>query len=342
MNGSWVEQTSLGISPWIDVSVAYDSGNVMAVVADGGYLYILNLKITSYWQAMTMMISSQRWSCVDISSTGDTIAAATYDGMIAISNDAGLNWVNVTHSTRPYYDIAISMEGSTASLITQNGSIWIYELQSPYDSFETYSQVKDGYFQVFNAIAADPTGQYYIAVAEWGYIWTSYNGFDWEMQLSAIEGTWISTAMSSTGQIMMGLQNRGYLYLSSNYGYDWTKVIISTSSTRAQWSAVACSSTAQYIVAAQQSGYIYFSGGMYVYMDLHRSVFSYPHLYLLQYTDGGNTWLLTNAPKANWYALAINDDASQIVALVYSSCIYLSVNQGGSWTAQVVEASIGM
>lgn len=117
---------------------------------------------------------------------------------------------------------------------------------------------------------------------------------------------------SSTGQYIGCSNQNGDLYLSSDYGVDWSPV---TSLGSQAWYGVGVSSTGQYMVASANGGNIYVSD------------------------DFGATWQQTNAPSDGWISAAISSNGQDIVVGDPGTGIYVSINGGANWTSYPIAGS---
>ena len=161
----------------------------------------------------------------------------------------------------------------------------------------------------WSSVSLSSSGQYQTAVMNQnnGYIATSSNyGKTWNSGPNYPYVT--SVSVSSSGQyqtICLSNSGSGGIYISSNYGQNWTK----TSALILNWTSVSISSSGQY-----QTGVVY-GGGIYI---------SYNY---------GVTWTITSAPSnVNWTSVSLSSSGQYQTGVVYGGGIYISYNYGVTWT----------
>ena len=126
---------------------------------------------------------------------------------------------------------------------------------------------------------------------------------------------WTAMSLSANGQYQTGtvngsVLNNGGIYISSNYGVNWTQIVPVGTNTLTNWVEISMSATGQF-----QSAVI--SGGL-----LYRS------------TDFGITWNpITSIGAKSWSFVSVSSTGQYQTALVNGECIYTSTNYGASWSA---------
>jgi hypothetical protein len=178
------------------------------------------------------------------------------------------------------------------------------------------------------------------------------SGINWTAGDSVSGPTWISSAISATGERIVAVQYGGRMYMSTNHGVNWTPVTIPDLDTRVvdpnpdpnnqPFESVTISSDGLRIVAAIQNGPIVFSNdaglswvagtiGGTLLTGSWRSVDSSADGAIVmaadqngdiyRSTDGGLTWSLrmVNVDSVtvfeNWYRLQMSDNGNVVVAV---------------------------
>ena len=140
------------------------------------------------------------------------------------------------------------------------------------------------------------------------YYW---NGVQWDIYTALGVDYWISAALSSDGQyqaiVTNGGGNNGKMYISSNYGVNW-----STDVKSGIWFDVCMSATGQYITAVSQYDNVYVSNN-----------------YGASFTGNINS-------SHSWYACCMNATGQYQLAVADNSgnadYAYYSTNYGATWT----------
>lgn len=170
------------------------------------------------------------------------------------------------------------------------------------------------------------------------------NHYDWVKQtdLDKLGGYYTSAATSADGShIVLGVTDGGEsspgdgdpspLFISDDYGANWTDVSPDVESgIRNYWTGVDISDDGQTIVAVS-----YFAHDLEEIEGLNGRI----HIS----EDGGSTWDdITPSDVSNWTKVAISGDASNIVALSDDErdTIYTSTNGGTSWQTHAVDDEV--
>jgi hypothetical protein len=184
------------------------SGQYQTVIADN-YIYISS----DYGNSFTQKDSSRNWVSLSMSSSGQYQTAVAFLDYIYISSNYGNTWTAVTSvDPRKWKSVAISSSGQYQTAVVNEYAFEIY-----------------------------------------GYLYTSSNyGISWEEQNFSGIG-WNSVAMTSSGQYQVAVisynnisSTKLYIYVSSDYGKNWTAATGSGSHT---WMSASISSCGQYITA---------------------------------------------------------------------------------------------
>jgi photosystem II stability/assembly factor-like uncharacterized protein len=173
----------------------------------------------------------------------------------------------------------------------------------------------------WQGLASSADGRYLVAVPGGGFVSTSSDGGGtWVDRPFKPDATfpddapmaplvWFSVASSSDGRKLVAGTASG-IYISSDYGVNWSRRMPTVEANNEVWARVASSSDGTKLVAVKVtpvSGFLYTSG------------------------DSGNTWTQRGTTR-NYFAVASSSDGTKLVATVVDGSIYTSTNSGLSWT----------
>ena len=331
---NWSAITAAGSKQWYSVSIS-SSGQYQTAVVNGGKIHTSS-NYGANWTEITSM-TNKSWKSVSITSTGMyQIAVAAYSP-VNISSDYGVNWVEKTSSgNKSWMSVSISStgvyqtaaaDGATGSIntsvaTTNSTSYTIQPVNLSLDSMNNiyisgkYATDITLYNSTYNAnsnfVTLSNVFGNHIFVAKYN---RDGSGL-WAIKNNIVENTWIlkdqnrqwnGIAMSSDGQYQTAVVLGGRIYVSNDFGNNWTAKMTDVS--RA-WYGVAMSSTGQYQTATDTyAGYIYVS------------------------TDTGNTWTAKDSTR-NWKKVAMSSTGQYQTAIVEYQQIYLSTDTGNTWTAK--------
>eukprot|EP01040_Poterioochromonas_malhamensis_P015014 gene15014-16723_t len=296
---TWREN-SQSMGPWF--SLTTDSSGKFVAGANGSSIYLS----TDYGKTWIQSLSSPMYSMysVAINSNGQYVFVGGCSGPLLYSNNSGGAWYQSSGSgpaDNPFNNscwnsIATDssgqyvVAGQLANLPGGTELGLIYTSKDYGKSWESTSAPKNEW----NGVTSDTTGQYLAAAASDG-IYTSTNyGQTWIYQPGApnnYQGQsnyWPYIAADSTGRYLAASSSysKAVIYLSSNYGVNWT---LSSAPIRS-WSSLCSDSTGQYLVAGVYKGYIYAS------------------------SDYGATWDRTTAPYGIWTPMACTPSLNRLYA----------------------------
>jgi photosystem II stability/assembly factor-like uncharacterized protein len=168
---------------------------------------------------------------------------------------------------------------------------------------------------------------------------------------------WKSVASSADGLKLAAVVDNGQIYLSSNFGTNWTAVSAAPAGVR-NWNSVSSSTNGQVLAASVFRGKIYVStdsGTTWIARENDRTwrsvavsasistnvlqtnavavlaaVTSGGQLYVSQ--DSGTNWT-ARATDQLWTSIAMSADGGKMVASVYGGSLYTSVDKGTNWTS---------
>ena len=244
------------------------------------------------WNEVVMSGNGQYQTAVEAT----TQVGSNFYGYIWISVNYGNTWTQ-KGSYRGWSFVAMSASGKY-QLVTDDITLWASN-----DYGNTWTLKVTDFFGV---VSVSSSGQYQSSAAYNSYIYVSSDyGDTWNLRASVL--TWQCSAMSSSGQYQMAVEDTGgtgYIWVSSDYGITWNQ-----KGTLLDWYIIACSNSGQYQVAQEQT-----ANGMWVSNDY------------------GNTWTLKESQ--NWNYITISGNGQYQIAPIYLSNIaYVSSDFGNTWTA---------
>lgn len=191
-------------------------------------------------------------------------------------------------------------------------------------------------YQNWSDYVCSANGQYQTAVIDGGFVITTpyagifpdnsfnsgnvyiSNDFGATFRPSVVRSNtpmaWTAMSLSANGQYQTGTVNGSVLnnsgiYVSSNYGVNWTQIVPVGTNTSTTWVEISMSATGQFQTAV-------ISGGL-----LYRS------------TDFGITWNpVTAIGTKSWSFVSVSSTGQYQTALVNGENIYISTNYGATWT----------
>lgn len=206
--------------------------------------------------------------------------------------------------------------------------------------FSKNHKIGSGYF---NSISISATGKYQTTVqrtqsdnndsnCKMSSIWISNdNGTTWKnistKYIPDLTKNWTSVSISSSGQYQVASYQPGFIYLSINYGLEWTK----TSAPEASWYGVAISGNGTYLLGASN-----------LYQHDTDS-----NIYLS--SNNGSTWCKQLDSKL-WLNCSISYSGQYMTAIAFSDSnkvdsdgilpmgsIYISNNYGIDWNQSTIK-----
>jgi len=284
-------------------------GQVQVAVANPGNIYV-SYDFGQSWKAVGEL---KNYNGCAVSSTGQYMLACAYGDYIYRSEDYGKTWTQ-TGPQGNYNSCAISSTGQYAIACSGTGAY----ISS--DFGQTWTQKGDAVTMFGSAISED--GKYILAAASYRGLWGSS---DFGQTLTKIGNNqnigYYSVALSASGerQIYSPANGNGYIYLSSDYGDNFSQVSfyanirynISTSSD-GKYILIATDANAK---VSKDYGKTFDDKGAYGYSyKLYGSAISGSGKYmllanssgqLLRSTDNGQYFHFVGEPT-DWRAVAIN------------------------------------
>ena len=239
--------------------------------------------------------------------------------LIEVSGDAGNTWTNKSPaigSEGLYLDVSMSASGRYQTAVDNVG--YIAYSQNYGASFTRNTAAGN---RRWTCVAVSRyTGQYQIAGVNGGNLANLYRSTNYGLTWSVIggfTGFWEGVAISGNGQYQLsGDWINGYLYVSSNYGANWTpKTSLGTN----WYQCFAISGNGQY-------QYAYSNGGVNYPTDPYTFISS----------NYGSTWsILTTGPSfgvSGGFPVIGTNETGQYVTIGKNDKLYVSSNYGASFT----------
>jgi photosystem II stability/assembly factor-like uncharacterized protein len=216
--------------------------------------------------------------------------------------------------------------------------------------------------QDWKSVASSADGTKLVAVVDGGQIYTSNDsGVTWTPR--AENRSWQSVASSADGSKLVAVENGDLIYTSIDSGQSWTPCMGSAPCDGPQpWTAVASSADGSKLVAVAKGRPIYTSTDGGTSWTAHDDMFLIrPWLSVASSadgsklvaggdaifisTDGGTNWdtcgALTCQMPSNWHAVALSADGSMMMAGESPGNMYISSDDGESWTRPTTIGSGG-
>jgi hypothetical protein len=246
----------------------------------------------------TSMSSNGQYQIITVESSGEDVY---------LSNDYGNNWIALTgvRVTSPgsWLDVDISEDSKYIVVAGINGSR--INSTSGFGNWNLMNQTANSV-----GVAISNNGAYQSIVRRGG------NAGDFQILRSDSFGEsftsvgpakqWTAISMNGNGQYQSAVAENDYLYISHNYGQNWSGILTGF---REKWSNIKISKNGQYQIASVRGGKLFFS------------------------QNYGLLWSGINLIK-NWSAVSVNNDASILVATAKMDNIYYSYDYGNTWNAE--------
>lgn len=252
---TWIARTDLGIKNWAVVEIS--SSKIYQVLAVAGeYFYISNNSGLSFRQVNEYGTGS--WQDIGISNDGKYMLITRQYNYPLLSSDYGATFstINIL-GMQNWAGLCISGTGKYMYTCVGNGTNGYLYFSSDY-GITWAMQMLNG---DWDNIVCSSSGQYILGnmlATQKAYLSNNYG-------VSFSEITQIGTkayndsAISSDGKYMLLLVTNGYIYLSSDYGVNWSN--LSAELGTKQWRECGISGSGKYMVAATDdaSGKIYYT-----------------------------------------------------------------------------------
>jgi len=308
--GSTVGDTYVGAT-WTSLLTEYnDSFNGVTALGATGLPYGATFTGDMYLQfAYSIAGATTHTPGLMPGSYSDIFSTQGFDS----STNYGQNWIQTINSAKNWNSISMSSSGQyqTACENDSGGSLFV---SSDYGNNWTQLGLTTGYEWLNVSISS--TGQYQSAIAYDGSVYYIYvssdfgaswsEKFDYTPRLTGI-------SVSASGQYQSACaDNSGSIWISNDYGNNWTQVS-STSSN--EWKSISVSASGQYQTACMNDGttnYIYTS------------------------SDYGNNWTVNSYEPGNGIISSVSLCCSgqyQSICTSLGGRIYISNDYGNTWSA---------
>lgn len=288
-------QTSATNQQWTSITSS-SNGMFLAACVNGGGIYTSNNYGNTWIQTSA---TNQQWKYIESSSDGSFLACIT-SFEIYISNNYGSTWNSVFNLT--YAGLNTIALSSNGSFLVAVGSFVILTSSNYGANWTNISNTDQTvYSNVWQSITASSSGQYLAATCQNNQgVYTSNNygaSGSWILTSVTAAPNWYGITSSSDGSFIAATSYTNGIYISSNYGNNWTQ----TTAINANWLQIVSSSNGTFLAAIVQNGYIYISN------------------------NSGVSWVQTSAPNAGWYGLTSSSNGFYLYAVIYGGGIYRGI-----------------
>tara|TARA_B110000285_G_scaffold230632_1_gene297615 strand:+ start:886 stop:2736 length:1851 start_codon:yes stop_codon:yes gene_type:complete len=299
--------TTIGNQNWLAVSISA-SGKYQTAIEEYGDIYTSKNFGTTWTSSQN--IGTALTNSISISLSGQYQTAANGKD-IYVSSNYGITWTKVYNFGTTHIFVTMSLTGQYQSVISSGDGIY---QSSNYGQTWTKNTNING--DLYNSIQSFPTagmsmsydGKRQVIVCEAIYLSTNY-GQTWntttiinDTNSEFDDHNWVGCDMSSDGQYMAAIEVTGEVYISSDFGNNWTKIDNANVQDK-QWQAISISASGRFLTAVEKNGYVYVS------------------------TDFGSNWKRSPDPKLSsqvWQAISVSANGMYQTAVVYGGHIYAS------------------
>jgi hypothetical protein len=249
---TWTIVTGTSATIWMAVAISA-SGQYQTAVSNGTNSILRSADYGVNWSIPTVGITGNiNVSGVAVSATGQYQSACVNSGVIYRSINYGVNWQASASTSGAWGGIAMSATGqyqyaygpssyghrsvdyginwSNPNSTTFSGTSISCSSSGQYVTIGTTSSiyVSTNYLTVINsfstaaAVAISSSGQYQTGGGTSNIVRSTDSGANWVTNTNSPSTTWIRIAMSSTGQYQTAVSNTGVIYISSNFGLNWS------------------------------------------------------------------------------------------------------------------------
>ncbi|HTV61422.1 MAG TPA: hypothetical protein VMH30_02510 [Verrucomicrobiae bacterium] len=210
---TWTAETVPGSAAWSCVACSAD-GTKMAAVNHDGYIYT---NYGSAWGAVNGT-SDYEWNAIAMSSDGTKLVAAGGSGVVVISTNSGVNWLETTNlgSSANPDAVACSSDGSRMVVVTGSGgqiylstdfgAIWVQQNSTVSGDLTAVASSADGSRLATTVGGIGPAGSIYGSVN---------SGGTWSQLAGTPMLSWSSIASSADGSVLAAAAYGGNIYVSS-------------------------------------------------------------------------------------------------------------------------------
>lgn len=289
------------------VSVSNAVGHVVSADA----LLAVLPSYTPTW-TLTTAPTNVYWMGLSVSASGRKIAAASYDGFIYTSSDAGVTWRSNNVPQLTWYSIASSANGDKLAAAavtlatvgatpggiytsTNGGAAWQLSASGSY-----------------SGIVSSRDGNQLIATYDQYHICVSSNGGTTWAKISTPGFGLGRLACSADGTKVFAADLVNNIYRSADSGNTWN---VTSAPMTNYWSGLAASADGSKLTAV----------ALY---DNNNS-----NTYIFSSSNSGTSWLAAGAPRQRWSTVACSDDGTKLVAGTEPGYLFVSTDSGTNWVA---------
>jgi len=232
-----------------------NTGNYVTILLENGYIYYSSNYGSSWTNVSFTPNASTR---IAMSRDGQYQTYCRYGDYLYKSTNWGANWAQVTSAgARNWYAIAVSATGQYQTAGDASSSGYIYRSTNYGVSFTAITGAGARYW-IFDA-AMSNDGQYQFIIGNDGvsapFASKIYRSENYGVTWLAVQSVQYkrSLACSSSGQYIIAGTDGGQVWISSDYGDNWSQANLYPSGNTV-WDAVAVSATGQYMFAGNYAG----------------------------------------------------------------------------------------
>lgn len=304
---SWKNKTNtdIGHQKWLVVSISAN-GKYQSAIEEDGDIYVSSNFGKTWIQRAN--IGTSLTNNISISLTGQyqTVANGTD---IYISNNYGISWNQVYNLGFSQIFVSMCLTGEYQAIISSGDSLY----QST-DYGQTWTRNTNVNGDLYNSIQSFPTagismsydGKLQIIVCEAIYLSNNY-GQTWntttiidDINREFDDHNWVACDMSSDGKYMAAIEVTGEIYISNDFGNNWTKNNNANVRDR-NWQDISISANGRFMTAVEKNGYVFVS------------------------TDFGLNWSVTQDTELGskvWQTISVSANGMYQTAAVYGGDIY--------------------
>jgi len=331
---SWF-QTSAPDDTWSSLGMSYQGKYVLAAASSLYTSYDYGQK----WTITSISVStSGLWKGLSVSDEGQYMMACAAK-VLYVSSNYGSNWTLAKDSNIDWTSCTMSSTGENMVAIgTSNGNGVSY-----YSSDYGVTWLSGGSisFSTSGSVVSSFTGKFVYVSSDGFYISSDYGA---TFQSSTTPYLWVDSPVlqvTPSGQFIAASSSNGYVFLSVNYGFSWSRETITSTESVYGISMDGSGAQVQVIVgttATSSLGVSYITGGcimsnMYVPTSFPTSIPSYKPTNEPSSTGViVTTWIETSASCLYaWTSISSSSSGQYIVASTYDKGIFVSHDYGETW-----------
>ena len=309
--GPSYEQYSFGPNSGVIYNKLVNENKYQTAVVNGGYIYASSDYGVTWTEKTT---SSQNWSAVAMSFSGQYQTAVVNGEYIYTSSNYGSTWTANTTYSKNWSAIAMSETGQYQTATATGEYIYISS-----DYGNTWSQITFQGVGNWTGIAMTSNGEIQY-ITNNGYIYKSIDyGATWNNIVTSPVKNWKSISTSLDGSIVNAVVSNEYRYRSLNYGVTWTQHVdtfvlqndgnhVLTSDPQ-NWSSISSNEGGGFSIISVN--------GSQLFNSYNINKFAFGRI----------------VSTSNWTSVSCSNSGKYASACANNSVIYTSSNYGVDWTA---------